>query len=68
VFEYNLAGIRAYEKAGFRRVGVRRMSKFMGGRMWDTVVMDAVAEDFDSPVLGQILVPDLPRDGPGIGD
>jgi hypothetical protein len=65
VFEYNLAGIRAYEKAGFRRVGIRRKSKFMGGRMWDTVVMDAVAEEFTSPVLGRVLVPDLPRDGSG---
>jgi RimJ/RimL family protein N-acetyltransferase len=62
VFAYNLAGIRAYEKAGFQRVGIRRKSKFMGGRMWDTLVMDAVAEDFDSPVLGQVLAPDPPRE------
>ena len=27
VFAYNLAGIRAYEKAGFRRIGVRDRSK-----------------------------------------
>ena len=62
VFEYNLAGIRAYEKVGFQRVGIRRKSKFMGGRMWDTVIMDAVAEDFVSPVLGHILTPDIPKD------
>ena len=61
VFEYNLAGIRAYEKAGFRRIGVRRRSKFMGGRLWDTVFMEAAADAFESPVLGRVLAPDAPR-------
>jgi diamine N-acetyltransferase len=58
VYEYNLAGIRAYEKAGFRRVGVRRTSKFMGGKLWDTVFMDVVAEEFTSPVLARVLIAD----------
>ncbi len=61
VFGYNRAGIRAYEKAGFRRIGVRTKSKFMGGRFWDTVYMEAVAEEFASPVLGAVLRPDPPR-------
>ena len=61
VFEYNLAGIRAYEKAGFRRIGVRTKSKFMGGRLWDTILMEAVADEFESPVLGDVLRPDTPR-------
>jgi RimJ/RimL family protein N-acetyltransferase len=65
VFSYNLAGIRAYEKAGFRRIGVRRKSKMMGGQMWDTILMEAVADEFESPVLGRILVSDVPRDGSG---
>jgi len=60
VFEYNLAGIRAYERAGFQRIGVRRKSKFMGGKMWDTVLMDAIADDFTSSVLAHVLVPDRP--------
>ena len=63
VFEYNLAGIRAYEKAGFRRVGVRHRSKLMGGRFWDTVLMEAIAQDFASPVLDRVLVPDRPLGG-----
>ena len=61
VYEYNLAGIRAYEKAGFRLVGVRHKSKLMGGKLWDTVFMEALADDFASPVLGQVLVPDQPQ-------
>ena len=61
VFEYNLAGIHIYEKVGFRHMGVRRKSKLMGGRFWDTVYMEALADEFESPVLGEILVPDQPR-------
>ena len=62
VFVSNPAGIRAYEKAGFRRIGVRRKSKLMGGRLWDTLLMDAVADEFESPALHRILVPDDPKD------
>jgi diamine N-acetyltransferase len=61
VSEYNRAGIRAYEKAGFRLMGIRRTSKLMGGKRWDTHYMQIVAEEFESPVLAQILQPDAPR-------
>lgn len=61
VHEYNLAGVRAYEKAGFTQFGRRRESQLMGGRRWDTIYMDALASEFTSPVLGQIFVPDTPR-------
>ena len=61
VIATNLAGIRAYEKAGFRRIGVRRQSKLMGGRLWDTVYMEALAEEFDSTVLGTVLLLDEPE-------
>lgn len=60
-FEYNLAGLRAYEKAGFREIGRRRQCHFMGGRLWDEVCMDCLASEFVSPVLARILVPDEPR-------
>jgi hypothetical protein len=47
----------------FRRASdaQRRKSKMMGGAHWDTVYMEALAEEFESPVLGTILVPDQPR-------
>lgn len=59
----NRAGIRAYEKAGFRRIGVRRKCKLVGGRLWDSVYMEALAEEFVSPVLGAVLLPDVAGDG-----
>ena len=61
VHEYNLAGQRAYAKAGFKEFGRRRESQFMGGRLWDTIYMDALATEFTSPVLAAVFVPDTPR-------
>ena len=60
-YEFNLAGRRAYEKAGFREFGRRRQSHWMGGRWWDEVYMDCLAAEFASPVLGRVFVPDAPR-------
>jgi diamine N-acetyltransferase len=59
--EYNVAGLRAYAKAGFKEIGRRRQCKWMNGRLWDDVYMDCLASEFVSPVLGRVFVPDEPR-------
>jgi RimJ/RimL family protein N-acetyltransferase len=59
VFANNPAGIRAYEKAGFHHIGRRRESRRMGGKVWDTVLMDCLADEFDSPVLARVFRSDL---------
>ncbi len=61
VYEYNLAGLQAYRKAGFREFGRRRQSHWMGGRLWDTIYMDCLDAEFISPVLHRVFVPDQPR-------
>jgi len=61
VGEWNVAGQRAYAKAGFREYGRRRQCWMMGGRWWDEIAMDCLATEFESPVLGRIFVPDAPR-------
>lgn len=67
-FEFNLAGRRAYQKAGFVEIGRRRQCRWMGGRLWDEVLMDCLATDFQSPVLAEVFVPDAPRtEGGGSG-
>jgi diamine N-acetyltransferase len=48
---WNVAGLTAYERAGFRRVGVRRGAVMSRGRPTDIVIMDAVPEDFGASVL-----------------
>lgn len=55
---YNLAGLRAYENAGFREFGRRRQCRFMGGTMWDNIYMECIAAEFTSLVLSQVFVPD----------
>jgi RimJ/RimL family protein N-acetyltransferase len=49
--EWNVAGLTAYERAGFRRVGVRRGAVTSRGGRSDVVLMDAVPEDFGASVL-----------------
>ncbi|HEX8104054.1 MAG TPA: GNAT family protein [Solirubrobacteraceae bacterium] len=44
--DWNVAAIRAYEKAGFKLVGRRRGAMVTGGVRCDEVLMDAVAPDF----------------------
>ena len=57
VAEYNLAGRRAYEKAGFKEFGRRRQSDILNGVVYDEVYMDCVAGEFESPALGRVFVP-----------
>jgi RimJ/RimL family protein N-acetyltransferase len=60
VAEWNVAGQRAYARAGFKEFGRRRACRWMGGRWWDDVHMDAIAAEFVSPVLGALLQPGTP--------
>lgn len=49
VLEPNTSAIKAYEKAGFRRIGTRRHSGHWLGQVCNEVLMDAVPEDFSGP-------------------
>lgn len=54
---YNIAGQRAYKKAGFREAGRVRECEFMGGKLWDMIYMDCLSTEFTSPVLARIFLP-----------
>lgn len=60
VAEFNLAGRRAYERAGFREFGRRRQCRWLAGRLWDDVYMDCLSSEFTSPVLAGVFVADIP--------
>jgi len=49
--EWNVAGLTAYERAGFRRIGVRRGARISRGQPSDIVLMDAVPQDFGASVV-----------------
>ncbi len=57
VASFNAAGLRAYAKAGFRECGRWRECWWFAGKLWDEVLMDCLASEFTSPVLGQIFQP-----------
>jgi RimJ/RimL family protein N-acetyltransferase len=61
VTAFNIGGIRAYERAGFKEIGRRRGADRVGGRRWDVIYMDCCAPEFTSPVLAQVLGPDERR-------
>ncbi|HEX5901198.1 MAG TPA: GNAT family protein [Solirubrobacteraceae bacterium] len=54
VLPSNAAAIRAYEKAGFKRIGPRRDALVLLGERSDEVLMDVVPGEFESPVLAAL--------------
>lgn len=63
VYGFNARARRAYEKAGFRLIGRRRGAIFLAGRRHDELLMDAVPEEFESPVLAALLGAEQERPG-----
>jgi diamine N-acetyltransferase len=59
--EFNAAGRRAYEKAGFHEFGRRRQCRWLAGRLWDDLYMDCLADEFVSPGLDRVFAPDPER-------
>ncbi len=49
VYEHNPAGVRAYEKVGYRREGVLRQGVFRDGRYRDVYLMALLAEEWRAP-------------------
>ncbi len=56
-FSWNLPAIRAYSKAGFKKIGRRRGAVVTYGQRYDQVLMDAVADEFTDSVLAKQAPP-----------
>lgn len=63
VFANNPRGVRAYEKAGFRVIGRRREAHKVGQQRLDEILMDALASEFESPLLERTIY--TPQEPPG---
>lgn len=61
VAEFNIAGQKAYARAGFRECGRFREHLWFGDRWWDQILMDCLSDEFESPVLARSVAPDRPR-------
>jgi diamine N-acetyltransferase len=47
-YDFNEQAKRAYERAGFKAIGRRRDAVRALGRRWDSILMDATADDYAS--------------------
>lgn len=62
-YAWNVAGQRAYEKAGFKEVGRRRESRWFNGKYWDDIFYDLLASEFESPVVKRMVTNGIPEEG-----
>ncbi len=54
-FEFNTRSIAAYKKVGFKEIGRRRQGRIIGGKKFDVIFMDILAEEFKSIYVNTIL-------------
>ncbi len=54
-YAYNVRGIKAYEKAGFRIIGRRRGAIRLGTERFDIVFMDITADDVDTSRMRKMV-------------
>ena len=47
-FAFNQQAIHCYERLGFKEIGRRRQARVIGSRKYDVVLMDILAEEFES--------------------
>jgi RimJ/RimL family protein N-acetyltransferase len=57
VYSNNDRAVRAYQRAGFHRVGVRRAARKLGRERHDVIYMDAVADDHPRSSLHGVMHP-----------
>ena len=55
VFSFNKAGIRCYEKVGFKIIGKRRESYLLNGISWDQITMDMLEGEMKSTYLRDVF-------------
>lgn len=55
VFEFNQRAIKCYKSVGFREIGRRRQARIIGGKKYDGILMDILAEEFQGTLIDQYL-------------
>ena len=55
VLSYNKKAIHVYEKAGFKQIGLLREFVGIAGKRYDFVLMDILAEEFESPFVKNFI-------------
>jgi len=55
VYGYNKRGLACYRKVGFKEIGRRRQARIIGGKAYDVILMDILADEFESPVVKKLV-------------
>jgi RimJ/RimL family protein N-acetyltransferase len=55
VFAFNIQAIQCYKKVGFKEIGWRRQARIIGGKKYDAILMDILAEEFTSEYISRII-------------
>ncbi len=55
IFAYNVRGIKCYEKVGFKEIGRRRQARIIGGKKYDVILMDILADEFTSVYVKKLI-------------
>jgi RimJ/RimL family protein N-acetyltransferase len=53
-FSFNARAINCYKRVGFKEIGRRRQARIIGGEKYDAVLMDILAEEFESEYIASI--------------
>ena len=54
-FAFNERAIHCYKKVGFCEIGHRRQARIIAGKKFDAILMDILAEEFESPYVRRLL-------------
>lgn len=54
-YDWNIAGQKAYAKAGFREIGRRRQARYFAGRYRDVIYYDLLRDEFESAVVHDMV-------------
>ncbi|WP_405113128.1 GNAT family protein [Paenibacillus sp. FSL K6-1217] len=54
-FAFNERAIQCYKKVGFKEIGRRRQARIIGGVKYDAILMDMLAEEYESVFVKPII-------------
>lgn len=55
VYSFNKRAIGCYKKIGFKEIGKRRQARIIGGKKYDVILMDILANEFESVYVKRFL-------------
>jgi RimJ/RimL family protein N-acetyltransferase len=54
-FAFNERALACYRNVGFREIGRQRQARIIAGEKYDIVLMDILAEEFESPYVKKLM-------------